>query len=65
MVHMYVYVTVCSSSCIVVSSPDPTLRQEKGLVTLGSMLGGDDVMRRNLCVPIRLSMSNYYVFEHS
>ena len=39
---------------MLVSSPDPTLEREKGLVTLGKKLGPIDDPRRNLRVPIRL-----------
>ena len=39
-----------------VSSPDPTLEQRKGLVTLGKKLDPVDDPRRNLHVPIRLQL---------
>ena len=37
----------------VVSSADPTLEEEKGLVTLGKKLGPVDDPWRNLHIPIR------------
>ena len=51
--------TNATASGYLVSFPDPTSHEEKGLMTLGQKLGPIDDPRKNFHVPIRLQVGGH------